>query len=191
LVPLLRAGIEHSPGLTALRAALAAAYAQAGQLDLAAAEFRPLAADRFGQLRRDLAWTPTLCLLAVVCEALGDSDSAEPLYALLRPHSGHLALDGLVATCFGSVDVHLGKLAEIVGNLDVADAHYRAALELEARIDAPAYLAVTRASYARMLACRNLPGDAAHARELARAALATAEELGLATVAADARSIAS
>jgi hypothetical protein len=79
----------------------------------------------------------------------------------------------------GPVSRFLGVLESATGRLNVAVEHYRAALEISARIGARPSLARTQENYARTLLERAQPGDAAAARDLLNGALATYRELGM------------
>jgi len=70
-----------------------------------------------------------------------------------------------------------------------AEPHFTAALELEERVNAPPLATRTRYWYARMLLARNAPGDRERARELLEACLGTAERLGMAKLAEQAREL--
>jgi tetratricopeptide (TPR) repeat protein len=64
-----------------------------------------------------------------------------------------------------------------------AEAHFEAALDLNARLGGWPWLARTEHGYAQTLLARHRPGDAERARELLQRALATARNLGMTTLA--------
>jgi hypothetical protein len=78
---------------------------------------------------------------------------------------------------WGSGQAVLARLATTVGNQDRAAVHFEAALELERRWGARAWLVKTRAGYAALLVARGGPGDRDRAAELAHEAIAQAEKL--------------
>jgi tetratricopeptide (TPR) repeat protein len=169
-------------------ARLAQLQAESGDDDAATVVLQELAADDFAAVPRDVAWPATLSWLAEVCARLHDRNQAPDLYEQLLPHRGHLVtLGGPV--CVGAADRFLGMLAATLGRLEDADAHYKTALELEDRMKARPLAARTRYWHARTLLARNAPGDRVHATELINAALATAEELGMAAVVAECRDL--
>src|SRR5438034_8656494 len=104
-----------------------------------------------------------LAMLARLCEYVGDANRAAVLERHLRPHAGHLAVDGVYGLCIGSIDGMLGALAALQEHWDDAEESCRAALELEARVGAQPFVAQTRCGYARMLVAREGPGDRAKA----------------------------
>ena len=70
-------------------------------------------------------------------------------------------------------------LATTLGDLDGAARHFEAALELNARLGSPTWLAHTQYAYGRALARRGRGADLARADELLGAALATARATGM------------
>jgi hypothetical protein len=91
--------------------------------------------------------------------------------------------------CAGAADRFLGMLAHTLGRVDDAVAHYAAALDLEERLKAAPLTARTRYWCARTLHARGTPTDEKHAAKLLEAALATAHELGMSRLAADAQEL--
>lgn len=189
LAPMMAEFANRAPGLVGFRAALALALAEAGRADEARSIFEEIADDDFGAVSRDLVWPVTLAVLAEVSVSLADGHRAKALYNLLRPYSGQLVVLS-AAYCPGAADRYLGMLAMLNGDCVEADALYRSAAELEARMGARPLLARTHMWHARMLDTRARPGDRDRARELAHEALATAEELGMTRVAGQARTVA-
>ncbi|HZP30447.1 MAG TPA: hypothetical protein VFC99_15955, partial [Acidimicrobiia bacterium] len=90
----------------------------------------------------------------------------------------------LATVCLGATDLATAWLYQTVGDLDTADAYYRSAEELNARIGARSWLAQARADHAGMLIERDGPGDRDAATRLLDLARGAAREIGLATVAA-------
>lgn len=80
-------------------------------------------------------------------------------------------------------------LAATLGQAGDAEAHYQAALELEARVGSPPFLARTRYWYARTLLAAGGGEEREAARELLEAALADADRLGMARLADDTREL--
>jgi tetratricopeptide (TPR) repeat protein len=148
--------------------------------------FDPLAADDFAAV--GYPWIQNLTVLAKVCPALGNAEQAAFLCDRLEPH--HALVPAMaVTTPLEPVAHHLGLLTTALGRYDEAEAHFEEAAQIAERMEAPHWLARTRLEWARMLLRRAGPRDVEHARELAGAALATAEELGMARVAAQARAL--
>jgi class 3 adenylate cyclase/tetratricopeptide (TPR) repeat protein len=160
-------------------AMLAQAYCELGRWDEAREPFEAVAA-HLTDLPHDPNWIVTLARTAVACAELGETSSAQRLYDLLQPYSAQLTGQGVV--WLGSIAHYLALLASTLGRADDAEAHFAEAALTHERIGAPTWLARTRLEWARMLLTRHRPGDADRARELLDQALATARELGLATV---------
>ena len=85
------------------------------------------------------------------------------------------------APCFGAADRLLGMLAMTMGERDVAQRHFVAALATNRRTGGLPWLAHTQLCYATLL-LRNHETGGGQARELLETALATARELGMAAL---------
>jgi tetratricopeptide (TPR) repeat protein len=98
--------------------------------------------------------TPAVAALgAETAAALMSRDHAQLLVAPLEAHSPAGA-----GWC-GSVARHLGLIAHTVGRWDEAEAHFRVALEANARAAAPVLVAHTHRDYSALLRVRGGPGD--------------------------------
>jgi hypothetical protein len=115
-------------------------------------------------------------LSEAVC-LLGDRPRAAEMYQLLLPYGDrHIsAMRGTVS--WGSGQTVLGRLASTVGNLDQAAQHFEAALDLERRWGARAWLVRTQSSYAALLVKRGGVSERDRAVELGREAIAQAQAL--------------
>ncbi len=142
--------------------------------------FERLAADDFVTLPRDGRLIANLVFLAEVCAALGDRARAEPLYSLLLPWSGHIAVLRTGAACWGAADRFLGLLAATMGDRAKARDHFDRALTMGERIEAWLSIAHTHCDYAAFLLD---DGDSDAATPHIDAAAEAAERLGLAAVA--------
>ncbi|MDP9236681.1 MAG: protein kinase [Chloroflexota bacterium] len=182
--PLVRNAVEQSPDFPALRAALGLGFAQTDRLDEAHLTIEPLLSMGVAGLRDDPNFDATLPLLAETCAAIGEQVAAPELYEALLSCE-HLMLCTGWRVPFGSADRLLGLLAALMGRRDDAARHFESAIEIEKRFGARPWVARTQLDYARMLRKRDAAGDAARARELLQQALATAQEIGMAKVAAD------
>jgi hypothetical protein len=105
---------------------------------------------------------------------------AEELYARLAPHAGQWVAIGVGGATAGSVQRVLGVLATLLGRLDAAERHLRAALAAHERAGARPWVARTQYDYARLLLRRAGSGDRERADRLLDAAAATADALGMA-----------
>ena len=109
---------------------------------------------------------------------LDDLAHSRQAYDLLRPHANTcLVLPS--AVCEGSTSRLLGMLATTLGRYDDAELHLQRALEMNAKIRSPLWIAHTQYQYARMLRLRGRPADRDGARTLLTTATATANELEL------------
>jgi tetratricopeptide (TPR) repeat protein len=166
VVETIRSQIEENPHLHVHRPVLALGHLQAGDREAAAAEFERLADDDFARFPRDLMWLSTMCLLAEVCSGLGDERRAAVLYELLLPHRRRHVMVA-TATCWGSVERHLGLLAAARGESDAAAAHFEAALAANEAAGIVSMARMVRDDYAQLLRARDAPGDAERAEALA------------------------
>ena len=167
---------DAQPHMPAWHAVLARLEAEAGHAD-AAAE-RVAAALRSPLLRtsRDQQWSTVMVLLADVHIAVGDRAGAALLLARLRPSSGLVTWN--TACSLGPFDLAIGRLEHMLGRLEDAERHLRAAVELCEHMDAQAYLALARHELAGvLLRARRHSGQA---QRLAAGAADAAARLGLA-----------
>jgi tetratricopeptide (TPR) repeat protein len=101
------------------------------------------------------------------------------LYELLLPYRDLAIVVGNASVCLGAAARFLGQLASLMGRWDDAEAHFRRAMELDARMAARTWLPHSQFQYSRMLFRRGRPGDTASANELLDAAAKAASDLGL------------
>ncbi len=179
LEPVVRYFVQQHSVAAAWRPGLALIYSELGRTEEARAEFELLAQHDFADLPRDALWMACMTYLVDVCTFLGDRARAATLYQLLLPYAGHTAVVGTAAACYGAVSRYLGALATTLGRWDEAVQHFEDALAMNARMGARPWLAHTQHQYATMLLARDLAGDSEKARELLKAALVTARELGM------------
>ncbi|HEX2048848.1 MAG TPA: BTAD domain-containing putative transcriptional regulator [Acidimicrobiales bacterium] len=170
---------RHPESRWFLRAWQALAYCETGRDDDARAVFEELAAKDFADLAFEPTWLYVVCNLAGVCAHLGDREHTAALLRLLEPYDGQFVTMSSLAYS-GPVAYYLGILSAALGGHDEAVRHFVAAAETCERIGAPTWLARTRVEWAR-----SEPAAAG----LAEQALATARELGLATVERRARAL--
>jgi DNA-binding SARP family transcriptional activator len=172
--------IRESPASSAWRCLRCWFAAHAGQLEKANADLDWLARDGFAALPRDANWLPAMFELSEAVFLLGDRPRAAEMYQLLLPYGDrHIsAMRGTVS--WGSGQTVLGRLASTVGNLDQAAQHFEAALDLERRWGARAWLVRTQSSYAALLVKRGGVSERDRAVELGREAIAQAQALKIA-----------
>jgi tetratricopeptide (TPR) repeat protein len=129
LAPAIAAYLDQNPNLVAYRPMLSLAYFQAGEPELAAAEFDRVAADDFAQIPPNLLWFGTICLAAEACARVGDTTRAPRLYELILPYRTRVAQVGTI-TSYGPAERYLGLLAATVGDFERATEHFDAALAI-------------------------------------------------------------
>jgi DNA-binding CsgD family transcriptional regulator len=148
-----------------------------------------VAADGFRELSRHRNRTLSSALLSDVCAFLHDGKRAEALYNLLLPYQDrHLTARNNVY--LGPGPRYLGVLAATMGLLDDAVQHFERAVKMSTAIGARPALAQAQCDLATTLLARHGAGERARARQLARQSLESAEELGMAALAAKARKMA-
>jgi DNA-binding CsgD family transcriptional regulator len=182
LAPLIRM-LASSDRSDAWRPGLTAMLAELGMETDARCELARIHADGLDQLRASL-WLASLSYLADSCAALGDAELAADVYSELLPSAGGNVMIGHLVLCYGAADRYLGMLAAVLGEWADAEAHFEAALELNARLGAQTWLAHTAYEYGRMLLLRRTAGDRARAAALLGKAISVAESAGLVSLAA-------
>ena len=128
-------------------------------------------------------WLKSMTLVGEICSFLGDRERAELLYESLAPYAERCVVDAPVAACSGSVERYLGQLAATLGRLDDAAAHFERAIAVNDGIRAWPLVAHTRYDFASLLLARAQPGDRERALELLGQVLATADEMGMKSLA--------
>ncbi len=142
--------------------------------------------DSYAKIPPTADWLPHICGAAEAVSFIDDRDRCQVLYELLAPHA-HLPvfIGAHNSAALGSCARFVGRLAFVVDRLEDAARSFEQALVDNTRWGMRPSVARTQMDYARMLRKRGADGDAARARTLLEAALATAREIGMAKVAAD------
>jgi tetratricopeptide (TPR) repeat protein len=162
----------------AWRSGLCLLLCETGRREEGRAEFELLAAHDFADFVRDGDWMIAVTLLADACTELGDARRAGLLYELLTPYRSDNVVIGLAAVCLGSAARYLGRLAATMGDRERALEDLAQAIAAHTALQAPVDLAHTQIDYARAL------GPGPEADRLIESAAATAQRLGLRSVAA-------
>jgi hypothetical protein len=81
--------------------------------------------------------------------ALRHQQAATILYDLLGPFGDSVVFNN--GTCYGSVARSLGRLAHLLEQPDAAQVHFRNALVINERLQAPYWIAQTQIDYADLL----------------------------------------
>ena len=181
-----RGFIAMYPAVPAWRCSLALMHVELGRDDDARAEFEALARAGFDMLPRDAQWLIAITLLAEVCGRLGDAERAGELYAALTPYAGRNVVVGRASTCNGSASRLLGVLAGVRGEWARAERHFGDALTMHVAMGARPFAARTQVAWAEMELAR---GMEERARERLAEAIATADELGMVSLAERARAL--
>jgi class 3 adenylate cyclase len=166
--------------LPIIRAAYAFYASELGRMEDARAAFEELARDDFASLPRIMVFLHMVVFLSQACATLGDAKRAAVLYDLLAPFAGRAVIDGPpAAVCNGPASHYLGLLAATMGKHDLAMRHFEESLRMGESMRAPPFVAHTQYAYAGVLLAK---GEHGRALELATQALATARELGMASL---------
>jgi hypothetical protein len=173
--------LEQAPSDYAItRAALALLLAETGRIDAARAQLQRLSPGEFAVVADDQTDGLAMAVLAPVCEATGDGDSAKLLYLRMEPYAGRMITvrppSGL---CFGPADHYLGLLAAARVDFPLARQHLEASLDMARRVDALAFTAATRAELGGVLL---RTGEDLEARVHLDTARTTAAALGLSRI---------
>jgi class 3 adenylate cyclase len=159
---------------------LALMYSVLGQEAEAREQLERLAANEFLDLPQDYLLPTSFSYLAEVILFLGDRDRAALLYELILPYADRIFILGVNVCCLGSGSFPLGRLATLLERWPEAERHFEVALEMNKRIGARPFVALTQQAYADMLLERGESSDRERAFDLATQALDTAQELGMA-----------
>ena len=158
---------------------------------------RPEQARRYYQPSEAFAGVPGIRYLityagfAELAAAFGDQETAGEIHRSLLPYADLFVCSGAGLTIVdGSVRRYLGIAATVLGHLDEAVRHLRAAIAANEREGLAACAALATADLARALARRGRTGDRSEAEALAVSAAACAERLGMLPLLRDARDLA-
>jgi tetratricopeptide (TPR) repeat protein len=177
IVDLVRSSADEYPTYPICRCVLAQVTAELALPD-AEAQFSALARDGFSALRVDETWLAATSLLAEAAVALRNGEAAAEIHALLLPYEDRVAVSTPEVST-GAVARYLGVLASTLERWDDAERHFLNALEVNERVNARPWLALTQEDYSRMLVARGEHDDAEKAQDLLDQALATYRELGM------------
>jgi class 3 adenylate cyclase/tetratricopeptide (TPR) repeat protein len=175
LVPALADLVRTQPGAPGWRLALGAALVRSGHLEQAREPFDWLTADDCARVPTDIYLPSTLLGIGLLGLELGaDSAVAASVYDQLLPHAGTCSWGGVWVS--KPIDHGLACAAFVAGEVDLADRHFAASVELSERMGARPDLAWTHHDWAVTLAAR---GRTADAKEHAETTRAIAEEVGM------------
>ncbi len=170
------------PDVPALSVGLAFLLAELGRLDEARVRVAAIV-DELGLERlHDRNWPAAWFQLARVAYLLDDPNLAGLLLQQPNRPTERCVMVSVATVCLGAKDLAEAWLRHTIGDFDEADARYRSAARINARIEARSWLAQTRADHARLLLDRDGSGDGEEARGLSESAAATAVEIGLRSI---------
>lgn len=167
--------------IPALRVALTFLLAEIGRVDEARGALAQYDEQSLDCLH-DRNWPASWFQLARAASIVGDREFAERLLARHHQPSERCVQVSLATVCLGSLDLAAAWLHHTIGDLDAADARYRSAEEVNARLGARSWLAQAQFDHARLLEHRNGPGDSELAAQLAGRARNAARQIGLVPV---------
>jgi hypothetical protein len=177
LEPAVRQMVARNPDRPAWRAALVVMLCESDQLDQARPELDALSAQGFGDIPHDGDWLTTMTLLCDGCAMLGEQARIAQLHDELLPYAELNVVAGIGALCLGSAARYVGKLAAVMGRRAEAELHFQRALTANQALGAPVLVAHTLLDWAAAL------NGGSRAQRMIDDAAATAEQLGLATIA--------
>jgi DNA-binding SARP family transcriptional activator len=155
---------------------LAVVDAEAGDPEHARRLVRQLSADGGRRLGMDVNWHGA-CVLAEAAATLGDREAGATLHALLAPHADLFPVVARGVGSLGSAELHLGRLAALLGREDEAVARLRRAADRNAEAGCPAHAATALFRLGELLAARPGDGHGHEARHVLQHAGRLASEL--------------
>ncbi len=186
-LPMIQMFVERYPFNPVPHTFLALIYRELAQEPEARREFEQVAHQEFADLQRERR-LGVLPYLSEVCSYLRDRRRAAILYDLLLPYADSTIAYG-ASVNFGAATYYLGVLAATMARWDDAAQHFEDALARNARMHGQPWLARTQYAYACALLTRGHVGDRQRASDLAAHALATADALGMVSLAAQLRAM--
>jgi tetratricopeptide (TPR) repeat protein len=185
LLPTLEYVVETYPGVTGFHPLLGLAYVAAGQHEAAETLLQHEIDTGLTDHPMNPLWLASVALVALLAIELESVPAAEMLTPVLEPWAGRPATS--VVSYYGFVDELLGFLALVRDDIDAADQHFRAAIELTEPVGARVSHTSSRLGLARVHAAR---GQTADAIEEAVAVESAATAIGMTRAAATASSLA-
>src|SRR5215469_10868370 len=171
--------MRQLPGIPLVRIFIPLTYALLGERDLARATFEEF---RYmpGTMEVGPRWAALLGQIGTAALMLDDTGTADSVYAELSGLAPTYAADGSgVVFSIGSLQWLIGDLALATGRVDEAIRRYTDAIEMNGRIGARPFLALSRLGLAKALMARGNPGDLTASRALAAEAAAEFRRLDL------------
>jgi DNA-binding CsgD family transcriptional regulator len=150
--------LRQVPEIPLVRVFMPMAYALLGEHDLARATFEEF---RYmpGTVEVGPRWAALLAQIGTIAAWLGDAETAELVYQEFAGLAPSYMGDGSGAVfCGGSMQRLTGDFALAAGRVEEAVRRYTDAIEMNARIGARPFLALSRLGLARALVAQAMPG---------------------------------
>jgi class 3 adenylate cyclase len=151
IAPAVESMVERFPGVAAWRLARAVVWLDLRREEAAREELRALAAQRFAAIPRDYLWVASIAGAAELAVAFADADAAACLSDALQPLAGGFVVTGDGVAVYGSVNLTLGRLAQVLGNRGEARALLEESVAVHDRIRAPIFAGRARLALAELL----------------------------------------
>jgi DNA-binding CsgD family transcriptional regulator len=144
--------LRHAPQMVIVATNRVLLQRLRGDLDGAAADYAALRGGA-STVPMNGGWLPGLTNLTQLAVIYEDREQAEVLYELLAPLAAYNGT-GTIGTvyCSGSLALHLGMLAALLGRKDTAEQHLRAAVAANDRLGAQPVAALARMRLAEVVA---------------------------------------
>jgi tetratricopeptide (TPR) repeat protein len=174
-------GTVASPAAAEWLVYLALLDAETGAIENARRRVSELARDGCSALAMDANWHAA-CILADAAVHVGDREGAA-LYALLEPHAALFPVIARAVACLGSAEYYVGRLADLLGRHDEAEARLRRAVAENDRAGAAPHAVTALLRLGETLTHR---GERESAGDVLRHAAPRADVLAMPALAAEA-----
>ena len=175
LLDLFREVARDMPGLPVLEALVAFVDCEVGDLDDARVVLARHADSSFELFPKDQPWSGAIGFCAEIAVALDDRASARVAAELLAPYRSLVAATSVSNQ--GAIARPLGRVAALLGDRDRAEEYFEQALEVNGRLGARFWIALTQVDYAEFLA-HGSAAERTRGRDLAAAALESSGKFG-------------
>ncbi|SDE76450.1 adenylate/guanylate cyclase domain-containing protein, partial [Ruegeria marina] len=178
VAPVIKRLMSESPEDTTWQPGFAVIAMELGFRDAAERILNELAETGF-ELPKDALYSTTLSYLADICVAVGHEEHAKTVYEKLMPYEKLTITAGATTVCAGAASRRLGSLAGLLGDWDASDHMFETAIEIDASMKAPPWIAHSKAAYSAALRRRGRKKDMERALQLEAEALAVARKLDM------------
>jgi len=190
LEPIVREMMLTFPAVFGWTAAWGSIAWDLGQRDSARASLARMMSLGTRQIRGKPSGLAHCAALSELCSKVGDQAAAKEIYDVIIPFADYHGFTTVGGATFGPLQRQLGSLAECLGQAQLAETHYRAALDASTRMRSPVFVSGTSYAYARLLLLSGDPKQRGHAAELLSSAFQLAERYQLGSIGTIARRLA-